>query len=75
MKFEFNVEGLKIAAEGKTAELGNVNMSIEMDTQEMIKLLQVEGDLIKDIFGMVKDLKESKPRKAETIYARRKDFE
>ncbi len=70
MKFEFNLEGLRFNEETKeakrTGEIAPVKISVEMAPQEMIELMRVEGDILREVLHIGKDiLKEYKEVKKE----------
>lgn len=70
MKFEFNLEGLRFNEESKetkrTGEIAPVKFSMEMAPQEMIEVLRVEGELVKELLHIGREiLREYKEVKKE----------
>lgn len=78
MKFNLNLDGMKIAAEGKTFDMGKVNVTMEMAVPELITIVKTECDLIKDILWMFKEYQEKaanakagEKKEETTVYTRR----
>lgn len=70
MKFEFNLEGLRFNEETKeakrTGEIAPMKLSVEMAPQEMIEVLRVEGELVKELLHIGREiLREYKEVKKE----------
>lgn len=70
MKFEFNLEGLRFTEDGRefkrTGEIAPVKLSVEMAPQEMIEVLRVEGELVKELLHIGREiLREYKEVKKE----------